>query len=119
MRLVQGRCERLRGHHGISTFSVAMAVTGFVILLSILLNSGLSMGRLFGKKSVETIQTGLVASVGNMEVLGSVTARATLTTLHGEDVDRLGPADGSTNTFPWPIARWYPNRRQFTWMGLF
>ena len=90
----------MRGHHGISTFSVAMAVTAFVILLSILLYSGLSMGRLFGKKSVETIQTGLVASVGNMEVLGSVTARATLTTLHGEDVDRLGPADGSTNTFP-------------------
>ena len=90
----------MRGHHGISTFSVAMAVTAFVILLGILLYAGLSMGRSFGKKSVETIQTGLVASVGNMEVLGTVTAMATLTTLHGENRDRLGPADGSTTTFP-------------------
>ncbi len=98
-RHTQGRWRLWGGQSGISTLTVIGVIMAFLILFGVMLYGGLSIGILFSQKSQETIVAGLTPSQVSMEVLGTVTARATLVKLGGEEVETLGPADGKTTRF--------------------
>ena len=98
-RLVEGRRRLWNGQGGITTLTVISVITVFLILLGVMLYAGMSISILFSQKSQESIVAGLKPSRSAMEVIGMVTARATLGTLGSEDMETLGPADGTTTSF--------------------
>jgi len=100
-----------RKQAGITGLETAIVLIAFVAVASVFGFAVLSIGLFSSDKSKETVRAGMEEARSTIELKGSVTASATLTTVTGVNLvgEFVGTGNGSKKTFALPIDQMRPN----------